>query len=240
MTPLTGETDVFSQAGDGRCAVAFLARRRPSSPATRAEAAVGVMEALRRLAGEGWYLSVAEMFGQPAEPSAYDTGLAHDIDIAGVFEAPDIASALIGSIILEASGWDRLFSTEWLIGPREFGTVVSPEGRGEQNRWGFLALWEWNDAWQAASAEERREYDLECDIAFAADLRSGVSIAGRHRLDWASNWHHLGVWEVADLPVVERAMREHERVADFKFTTSRHYVGRLTPMAELLKGNDDE
>jgi hypothetical protein len=74
MTLLTGETDVFSQAGDGRCAVAFLALRRHSSRAVRPEAVAGITTALSRLAGEGWHLSVAEMFGRSAPPSAYDTG----------------------------------------------------------------------------------------------------------------------------------------------------------------------
>jgi hypothetical protein len=31
-------------------------------------------------------------------------------------------------------------------------------------------------------------------------------------------------------------MREHEHVADFKFTTSRHYVGRLRALTDLLEG----
>jgi hypothetical protein len=31
-------------------------------------------------------------------------------------------------------------------------------------------------------------------------------------------------------------MREHERVADFKFTTSRHYLGLRRPLAELIAG----
>ena len=236
MTALTGETGVFSQAEDGRCAVAFLARRRPVSTAVRAGAAADVAATTRRLAGEGWRLSVAEMFGRPSVPTAYDTGMAHDVDVAGVFEAPDIASALTGSIALETGGWDRLFRTEWLIGPREFGTVAGRHDRDEPHQWGFLAFWEWNDAWQAATAERRRAYDEECDVAFDADLRSGVNIAGRHRLDWAGSWHHLGVWEVAGLHALETAMREHERVADFMFTTSRHYVGRLTPLADLLEG----
>lgn len=235
MTALTGETDVFDVVTDGRCGVAFLARRRHCAPAG---AVAGVRRALAGLADAGWQLSVAEMFGDPAAPAAYDTGFAHDVDVAGVFDAPDIAAALAGTVALESAGWDRLFRTEWLIGPREFGTVTGPRGRDRRNDWGFLALWEWNDAWQAASGAEHDAYDAECDIAFAADLGAGISIAGRHRLDWASSWHHLGVWEAPDVEVVAAAMREHERVADFKYTTSRHYLGRLRPLADLLEGND--
>lgn len=235
MTLLSGETDVFSEAGDGRCAVAFLARRRYPSRTVGDEAVAGVMSSLSRLAEEGWRLSVAEMFGRSAHPSAYDTGAAHDVDLAGVFEAPDTASALTGSVTLEAAGWDRLFSTEWLIGPREFEPVTGSDAAPEAHRWGFLAFWEWNDAWQAATPQQRHEYDLECDVAFDTDLRTGINIAGRHRLDWAGGWHHLGVWEVPAFPVVEEAMRVHERVADFKFTTSRHYAGRLTSIADFLK-----
>lgn len=231
MTLLTGETEVFSEATDGRCAVAFLARRRYPSGTVRARAVADVTAALSRLAAEGWRLSVPEMFGRSAEPSAYETGAAHDVDLAGVFEAPDIGAALTGSVTLETAGWDRLFRTEWLIGPREFGPIP---GAGAC-RWGFLALWEWNDAWQAATPEQKTEYDRECDVAFAHDLRSGIGIAGRHRLDWAGRWHHLGIWEVPSFETAEAAMREHERVADFKFTTSRHYAGRLTSIADFLE-----
>jgi len=236
MTLLTGETDVFDATSEGRCGVMFLARRRILTSTSSAEASAGVRRALRELAGQGWQLSVAEMFGDHAEPAGYDTGFAHDVDVAGVFDAPDLTAALAGTVTLETAGWDQLFRTEWLIGPREFATVASPRGRGPNNQWGFLALWEWNDAWHSATDAQRAAYDEECDVAFAADLAAGVSIAGRHRLDWASSWHHLGVWEVPDIELVTAAMREHERVADFKFTTSRHYVGRLRALTDLLEG----
>jgi hypothetical protein len=234
MNPLTGETDIFRASGDGRCGVVFLSRRRVTSGRERTDAVSGVLAELALMSERGWHLSVAEMFGEQAEPSAYDSGFAHDVDVVGVFDAPDITSALTGSVALEAAGWDRLFRTEWLLGPREFGPV-SGSVRAARG-WGFLALWQWNDAWQAATEDERREYDAECDVAFAADLRAGVTIAGRHRLDWASSWHHLGVLEVPDPSVVAEAMHEHERVADFKFTTSRHYVGQVRTIAQLLEG----
>jgi len=236
MKPLTGETDVFSHVADSRCGVAFLARRRITGASERAAAVSGVDAALAALSAQGWQLSVTEMTGGEAEPTAYHAAFAHDVDIVGVFDAPDITAALTGSVALESAGWDRLFRTEWLIGPREFAAAGAAEAGPRRHEWGFLALWEWNDAWQAATADQRREYDAECDIAFAADLRAGVTIAGRHRLDWASSWHHLGVWEVSDPAQLNDAMLEHERVADFKFTTSRHYIGRKRAIAELLEG----
>ncbi len=100
--------------------------------------------------------------------------------------------------------------------------------------WGFLALWEWNDAWAAATAAQRREYDAECDVAFAGDVALDIAIAGRHRLDWASSWHHLGIWEAPSIAAIDAAMRGHEHAADFKFTTSRHFIGRRRPLADLI------
>lgn len=117
--------------------------------------------------------------------------------------------------------------------PREFASVrgaAVPDARD----WGFLALWEWNDAWCAASQERRTEYDAECDVAFQGDLALGIDIAGRHRLDWAHRWHHLGIWHAPSLEAINRAMAGHERAADFRFTTSRHYVGRIVPLVDLL------
>jgi len=34
--------------------------------------------------------------------------------------------------------------------------------------------------------------------------------------------------------VIDAAMRGHEAAADFKFTTSRHVVGRRRPLADLI------
>ncbi|MDQ0395378.1 hypothetical protein [Labrys monachus] len=237
MTLLTGETDVFSAAATGqRCVVAFLARRLPAAGGifgAREREAVGAV--LRDLAAEGWHLSVRAMFGDGdgAEPAAFDCGFAHNVDIAGAFEAPTVSAAVEGTIRLERAGWSRRFATEWLLGPREFATVRG-QGAATERDWGFLALWEWNDAWAAATPDERREYDAECDVAFRNDLALDVTIAGRHRLDWASSWHHLGIWEVPDLATVDEAMTGHEHAADFKFTTSRHFIGRRRPLADLL------
>jgi hypothetical protein len=238
MTLLTGETDVFAAAASGgRCAVMFIAKRQSIEERIYgAEHVEAIERTLARFASEGWLLSIRAMFqggDATSAPMALDTGFAHDVDVAGVFEAPSIDAALKGTVRLEQAGWSRLFTTEWLIGPREFATV---NGIGEQidRPWGFLALWEWNDQWTAASPEERRAYDLECDVAFKSDLGLNVNIAGRHRLDWAHAWHHLGVWEAASLEIVDEAMRGHEHAADFMFTTSRHVVGRVRPLRDLI------
>ncbi|WP_284948074.1 hypothetical protein [Acidisoma cladoniae] len=234
MTPLTDPTGVFAaaQSGTPRCVVLFLAKRQVApSPADLA----GIATVLRRLQSQGWLLSVRAMLAPNFvdEPTGYATGFAHDIDIGGMFEAPSMTAAMAGTVALEQAGWGKLFTTEWLLGPREFAAVQGAQPDRDRP-WGFLALWEWNDAWSAATPEERRDYDAECDVAFASDLASGIDIAGRHRLDWASRWHHLGAWEAESPAAIDAAMREHERAADFKFTTSRHYIGRRTPLLALI------
>lgn len=237
MTLLTDPTEVFAEADTaGSCVVAFLARRQPlPAGAVGQRERDAIANALQALRAEGWKLSVRAMFdpGADPEPAAFDTGFAHAVDIAGAFEAPSIAAALKGTVRLERAGWSRRLATEWLLGPREFATVGGA-GDGAGHPWGFLALWEWNDAWSAATPAERRAYDAECDVAFAGDLALDIAIAGRHRLDWASSWHHLGIWEAPSLAAVDAAMRGHEQAADFKFTTSRHVIGRRRPLAELL------
>lgn len=238
MTLLTGETDIFSaDASSGRCAVMFLARRqadvREIFGSREAATLRAVLDDLRR---EGWLLSIKAML-DPAganEAMALDTGFAHAVDVAGVFEAPTISAALEGTVRLEAAGWDRLFATEWLIGPREFAAVRG-SGGGTDRPWGFLALWEWNDAWAAASPAERTEYDAECDVAFKGDLALRIDIAGRHRLDWAHGWHHLGAWEAPSPEAIDEAITGHERAADFKFTTSRHFIGRIRPLDDFFR-----
>ena len=239
MTLLTDATGVFAAETTGRCAVVFLSRLHPRVSAHAwQEAWAGIAGTLDTLASDGWTLSARAMVDVDAEdgPVAYATGFAHDIDLAGVFEAPTPAAALSGSIRLEQAGWGRIASTEWLLGIREFA-AVSHHSASDRD-WGFLALWEWNDAWSAATVDQRRAYDAQCDEAFAADLAAGIDIAGRHRLDWASHWHHLGVWETDDPTTVDAAMRHHDRVADFKYTTSRHYLGRRGLLRELLRLHD--
>lgn len=237
MTLLTNPTDVFAAADTtASCVVAFFARRQPlPTGAFGQRERNAIANVLRALHAKDWKLSVRAMFDPAAdpEPAAFETGFAHAADIAGAFEAPSIATALEGTVQLEQAGWSRRFATEWLLGPREFATVGG-DGDGTGHPWGFLALWEWNDAWAAATPAERRAYDAECDAAFAGDLALDIAIAGRHRLDWASSWHHLGIWETPSLAAIDKAMRGHERAADFKFTTSRHLIGRRRPLAELL------
>ena len=239
MTLLTGETDVFSsQSGAAAsCVVAFLAKRQTcDEPAVYGEPEYRrLMALLSQLHDEGWRLSFRAMFdaANDARPMALDSGFAHPWDLAGAFEAPSINAALAGTVRLEQAGWGRLLATEWLIGPREFATVQGC-GHNIERAWGFMALWEWNDAWCAATASERRDYDAECDVAFKGDLALNINIAGRHRLDWANSWHHLGIWEVDQPETVDLAISGHEDAADFMFTTSRHVLGRVRPLADLL------
>jgi hypothetical protein len=233
MTLLTDPTGVFAaEEGAPRCAVLFLAKRRAT--ATPADLAA-IEAALLHLKQEGWLLSMRAMLDADCAdpPAAYATGFAHDVDLCGLFEAPSIDAAMRGTMALEHAGWAKLFSIEWLLGPREFAAVHGAHSARDRS-WGFLALWEWNDAWSAATPEARRDYDAECDVAFASDLASGINIAGRHRLDWSSRWHHLGAWEAESAESIDRAMRKHERAADFKFTTSRHYIGRRGALLALI------
>lgn len=245
MSLLSEETEVFEAARGERCAVVFLARRRVPCPGGLDRTAAALTPVLDALRAEDWRLSVdGVLAGESGEsgtdgrsedvPTVYATGFSHDVDFVGMFEAPSPSSALEGTRRLERAGWARAFRTEWLLGPREFLPVVGPASRREDD-WAFFALWKWNSAWQAATAEERREYDLECDVAFASDVRDGAAITGRHRLDGASQWDHVGVWRVPGVAMVDRAMREHARVADFKFTTSRHYIGRRTRFDDALR-----
>ena len=237
MTLLTEATDVFAATeSSNRCVVAFLAKRQPvPAGAFGAAEREAIAAVLRDLHAEDWRLSVRAMFDPDGsvEPMAFDTGFAHAVDFAGAFEAPSLSAALAGTVRLEQAAWSRRFATEWLLGPREFATVGGL-GDAARHEWGFLAFWEWNDAWAAGTGPERREYDLECDVAFKGDVALNIGIAGRHRLDWASSWHHLGIWEAPSLAAIDTAMRGHEHAADFKFTTSRHVIGKRRPLAALI------
>ncbi len=226
---VTVATDLFALDQNERAVVFYTARRRSSTPAPEL-----LRGALHRLREDGWRLSVDAMFTDSDEASCYDAGFAHDVDFVGVFEAPGLNAAYAGIELLERTGWSQLFRTSWLVGRREFAPVPSTAGRDPNSPWAFFALWQWNDAWQRATVQQRLEYDVECDTAFSSDVRSGISIAGRHRLDMSSRWHHLGIWEVPDLDLLDHAMATHERVADFKFTTSLHYIGRRRPMSDVL------
>lgn len=234
MVDVSAETNVFSKKTDGRAVVLLLARRIPNSGAAWPSVAGTIERTVSGWRSQGWYTALGDMFGDTSEPMVYETGFAHDIDVAAVFEAPTVAAAYDGISELQDSGWNVLFDTEWSVGVREFQPVVSRIGRNAQSPWALFALWEWNDEWQAASPAQRKAYDLECDEAFTADVDSGVSIAGRHRLDAQSPWHHLGLWEAPTFEHITRGMFMHETVADFKFTTSRHFVGRRRGLADYL------
>jgi hypothetical protein len=236
MPEVSAESTVFAAGRDHRALVFYCARRRYPAPPWCSGAARAVTRQLDAWADAGWSTSVSSVFGDDAPPTFYLAGFAHDVDIVGMFEAPSLAEAYGGIDALTGLGWDDLFATEWSVGPREFRPVPSPTRRPLTAPWALFALWQWNDGWQGATPDERSDYDAECDVAFAADIASGVSIAGRHRFDSDSPWHHLGIWEAPTLDHITRGMVIHERVADFKFTTSRHYIGRACPAAQYLGG----
>lgn len=227
-------TDVFGRDTSGRCAVLFLAQMvNVSEKNGRPRAWADVADVLAALVEDSWALSTRAMAGADfaTQPVAYATGGSSDVDIVGMFEAPSISAALAGICALEAAGWARLMDTEWLLGPREFWPVGTSDSAAD---WGLIALWEWNDAWCAASIDERRRYDAECDVAFHADLANGIAISGRHRMDWVGRWHHLAVWEAPSPEVINAAMNAHEHVADFRFTLSRHYLGKRGLLQNIL------
>jgi hypothetical protein len=237
MAEVSAATDVFSLDSDGRALIFLTARRRYDLGVDRAaQIAAEITTILQRWSDSGWRTSVAAMFGDDDVPTIYETGFAHDFDFGAAFEAPSLDGAYAGVAELESIGWNELFETQWIIGPREFQPVPNPIVRVPDAGWVLFALWEWNDGWQAATEQERTEYDLECDVAFASDVQSGVSIAGRHRMDAQSPWHHLGIWEAPTFDHVTKGMVMHEKVADFSFTTSRHYIGRRRAALDYFGG----
>ncbi|WP_251977176.1 hypothetical protein [Salinicola avicenniae] len=239
MDNLTGDTQVFQSddAAAGRACVVFTAQRQDVLPGVyEACHRDAILEVLASLEQEGWVLSQRRLFdgAAPEAAVALDTGFTHSHDIAGIFEAPNLDAALEGTIRLEQAGWARRFATEWMIGLREFAPIMG-KGEHHDHGWAFIALWEWNDPWCEATPAERDAYDLECDEAFQGDLDHSVNITGRSRLDVGHHWHHIGYWEIPDPDTADSAIRGHERVADFKFTTSRHIVGRVRPLSQLIQ-----
>ena len=163
MAELAAETEVFHVDTQGRALVFFTARRMPGAPPERVREIAGKTAALlSRWGHEGWVTSVAQMFGDSGEAEVFEAGFAHDVDVVGAWEAPDLERAYEGVSELQCAGWDEMFATEWIIGRREFQPVASPKGRTPDAEWALFALWEWNDGWQAATAAERLEYDAEC------------------------------------------------------------------------------
>ena len=190
------EATEFSPPRRG-AAVACRFRRKASAAARAASSeddqARRLKDLLQALQAEGWLMSVRAMFEPNArdEPYVFDTGLrmtriwwalSRRLPYRRRLPARSASSRRLGPPVC-----DRMAA-------RSRGN--SPPCRGAVERtdhsWGFLALWEWNDAWSAATKAERRAYDEECDVAFKGDVELGINIAGRHRLDWASRWHHRG------------------------------------------------
>ncbi|MBB4683163.1 hypothetical protein [Amycolatopsis jiangsuensis] len=205
------------------------------SPGRERAARRNVGETVEQFRREGWHLSVASMFdGVSRDAEMYQTGFAHHVDFVTAWEAPDPFSAASAVDRLRDAGWELLHESSWLIGPREFRPVPGAGRDPAGGDWAMFAFWEWNDHWQAATPREVVEYDAECDVAFQADVDAGIGIAGRYRMDAGSQWHHLAVWELPGVRTLTSAMAEHERVADFKFTTSRHYLGRRAPLSSIL------
>jgi len=236
MSLIPGTTSVLARAaGEKACALVFLARVLPESRTIFHRAhADRIAAVLAQFRSEGWLVSLRQMLGGAADaPEVFDTSFAHGVDLVGVFEAPGIEAALEGSVRLERAGWTRRFTTEWIVGPRELANVEGIGGPIDRP-WGFVAFWEWNDARTAATPDERRRNDADCDVAFQADLDANINMSGRHRSDWMHAWQHLSVWEAASPELIDRAMYLHERVRDFRFTTSRHYLGRRRPLVDFL------
>jgi hypothetical protein len=64
-------------------------------------------------------------------------------------------------------------------------------------------------------------------------------LASTLRRQHASSWHHIGIWEAPSTAVIDKAMRGHEEAADFKFTTSRHFVGLRRPLKAFIEVDAD-
>ncbi len=215
------------------CGVVFLSEVRPGAGAGEVDA---VSAALDDLGADGWILNPHRALGrtEPSLPRCYWSAPFHRWDVFGVFEAPDADAAHAGVSALGPRGWGALFdSTMWIIGPRDLPPVA---GSGPHaDALGFLALWDWNDAWHAATSEERRAYDAECDVAFRYDVGLGIDLFGRFRTAAGSGWEQVALWECPDLSTLTEAMGSHEAQRDFVFTTSSHVVGQAIDVDDLRR-----
>lgn len=214
--------------------VVFIAKLGwPDSAAAAAEA---VERQARRLATAGWVVDPHAAVGRlrPGRPRCYRASAFQACDVFGLFEAPGFGAAHEGIEHLYRAGWGRLFDeTMWLVGPRDL--PPAPGAGPHPGAVGFLALWDWNDAWHAATPEERRSYDVDCDVAFDFDVALGIDLFGRFRTSGQSGWDHAALWECPDLGTLTRAMGAHEAQRDFKFTTSSHFIGKGVDFGDLRR-----
>ena len=183
--------------------------------------------ALRGLTAGGWMLDPQRIAGRVpvGTPTIYWSEPFQEVAAFGLFEAPGLQEAHRGISELVEAGWGRVFGrTRWIVGPRDLPPSLG-EGPFEPGL-GFLALWDWNDAWHEATPAERAVYDRDCDVAFAYDVELGIDIFGRFDTAATSDWDHAALWEVPNLLTLTEAMHGHEIQDDFMFTTSHHLIGR--------------
>ncbi len=193
-----------------------------------------LLQALEVLGGTGWLLDGQHIAGrvESGTPTIYWSEPFQGVAAFGLFEAPGLDEAHRGISGLMQAGWGQTFGrTQWIVGPRDLPPSLG-EGPFEDGL-GFLALWDWNDAWHQASVEERAAYDLDCDVAFAYDVELGIDIFGRFDTSATSDWDHAALWEVPDLRTLTEAMHGHEIQDDFMFTTSHHLIGRPIALDRL-------
>lgn len=188
---------------------------------------VDLSRTFRRLTDAGWMVDPQHIAGrrEGRTPTVYWSEPFQTTAAFGLFEAPGLREAHRGISALVQAGWGRMFGrTQWIVGPRDLPPSLG-EGPFEQGL-GFLALWDWNDAWHRATPEERAVYDRDCDVAFAYDVELGIDIFGRFDTAGTSDWDHAALWEAPDLLILTEAMHGHEIQDDFMFTTSYHLIGR--------------
>ncbi len=186
-----------------------------------------VSRTLRGLGDAGWLLDPQHIAGrrETGTPTIYWSEPFGETAGFGLFEAPGLDEAHRGISELVNAGWGWMFGrTQWIVGLRDLPPSLG-EGPFERGL-GFLALWDWNDAWHRATPEERAVYDRDCDVAFAYDVELGIDIFGRFDTAGTSDWDHAALWEVPDLLTLTEAMHGHEIQDDFMFTTSYHLIGR--------------